>query len=172
MYVKVVTLRYQESAQGFPEAALREATAGREVLEAREHFFVHGNVPHLALVLLLGDGAGDGGFRSRNANAPDPEESIAEDRRPLYRELKRWRNERAKADGKPAYAIARNVQLAEIVKRAPKSLEGLKAIEGIGEAFCRDYGADVLELVKALPDTTPASDEDKAESDEGKAANP
>jgi hypothetical protein len=25
------------------------------VLEAREHFFVHGNVPHMAVVLLLGD---------------------------------------------------------------------------------------------------------------------
>ncbi len=35
--------------QGFPEAALRQATAGREVLEARDHFFTHGNVPHLAL---------------------------------------------------------------------------------------------------------------------------
>lgn len=172
MYVKVVTLRYQESAQGFPEAALREATAGREVLEAREHFFTHGNVPHLALVLLLGDGAGDGGFRSRSSNAPDPEESIAEDRRPLYRDLKRWRNERAKADGKPAYAIARNVQLAEIVNRAPKSLEGLKAIDGIGEAFCRDYGKDVLELVKALPDSIPTTNADETQTDAGEGEAP
>ena len=36
MYVKVVTLRYQEGVQGFPEGALRQATAGREVLEVRE----------------------------------------------------------------------------------------------------------------------------------------
>jgi hypothetical protein len=28
MYVKVVMLRYQEGVQGFPEGALREATAG------------------------------------------------------------------------------------------------------------------------------------------------
>lgn len=151
MYVKVVTLRYEERLQGFPEGALREAAAGREVLEVRDHFFLHGGVPHLALVVLLGGGAGEGGYRPRNPNAPDPEEGIAEERRPLYRELKRWRNERAKADGKPAYAIARNAQLAEIVNRAPKSLEGLKAVEGIGEGFCRDYGAEVLELVRNLP---------------------
>lgn len=154
MYVKVVTLRYQEGVQGFPEAALREATAGREVLEVREHFFIHGNVPHLALVLMLGDGASStGGFKRRNPNAPDPEESIPEERRPVYRELKKWRNERAKADGKPAYAIARNVQLAEIVNKAPTSLAALKEIEGVGEAFCRDYGKEVLELVKGLPET-------------------
>ncbi len=51
MDVRVITLRYQEGVQGFSEDALRQATAGREVLEVREHFFTHGNVPHLALVL-------------------------------------------------------------------------------------------------------------------------
>lgn len=33
MYVKVVTLRYNERRHGFPEGALHEAAAGREVLE-------------------------------------------------------------------------------------------------------------------------------------------
>jgi hypothetical protein len=47
MDVRVITLRYQEGMQGFPEGALRQAIAGRDVLEAREHFFTHGNVPHL-----------------------------------------------------------------------------------------------------------------------------
>ncbi len=35
MDVRVITLRYQEGIQGFPEGALKAATAGREVLEAR-----------------------------------------------------------------------------------------------------------------------------------------
>ena len=46
MQVRVVTLRYNEALQGFPEEALRAATFGREVLNVSEHFFVHGNVPH------------------------------------------------------------------------------------------------------------------------------
>jgi superfamily II DNA helicase RecQ len=154
MNVRVITLRYQEGQQGFSEGALRQATAGREVLEVREHFFTHGNVPHVALALVLGDGPAEG-FRPHDPNAPNPEESVPEDRRPIYRDLKRWRNDRAKADGKPAYAIARNVQLAEIVNKAPKSLAELKEVEGIGEAFCRDYGQAVLELVKDIP-TGPA----------------
>jgi len=131
----------------YPAGALKAATAGREVLEAREHFFLHGNVPHLALVLLLGDGPTGEGWKPRDPNAPNPEESVAEALRPLYRDLKRWRNDRAKADGKPAYAVARNAQLAEIVNKAPKSLADLKEVAGIGEAFCRDYGAEVLGLV-------------------------
>jgi hypothetical protein len=76
--VRVITLRYQEGLQGFPEGALQAATAGREVLEAREHFFLHGNVPHLALVLLLGDGVSDASWKPRDPNAPNPEESVPE----------------------------------------------------------------------------------------------
>ena len=44
MDVRVITLRYQDALQGFSEEALRKAISGREVLEAREHFFTHGNV--------------------------------------------------------------------------------------------------------------------------------
>ncbi len=162
MNVRVVTLRYQEGMQGFPEEALRQASAGREVLEAREHFFMHGNVPHLALVLMLGDGPSDG-YRPRDPNAPNPEESVPEDRRAIYRDLKRWRNDRAKADGKPAYAVARNAQLAEIVNRVPKSLAELKEVTGIGEAFCRDYGAAVLELMRTIPEAAAKVEPEKAE---------
>ena len=157
MDVRVITLRYQEGLQGFPEEALRRAISGREVLEAREHFFMHGNVPHLALTLLLGDAPACGdGFRRRTGTGPDPEEGLEEARRPLYRDLKRWRNDRARADGKPAYAVARNAQLAEIARRVPRSLAGLKEIDGVGEAFCRDYGAEVLGL---MPDVTASASE-------------
>jgi superfamily II DNA helicase RecQ len=172
MDVRVITLRYQEGLQGFPEEALRKAISGREVLEAREHFFMHGNMPHMALTLLLGDGptgggGGDGGG-FRKGQGPDPEETLEESRRPLYRDLKRWRNEQAKSEGKPAYAIARNAQLAEIARRLPHSLAALKEIDGIGEAFCRDYGAKVLGLI---PDVLgPASE--KAGGGEGEEKAP
>jgi len=165
MDVRVITLRYQEGMQGFPEGALRQATAGREVLEAREHFFMHGSVPHLALVLMLGDGASDEGWKPRDLNVPNPEESVPEERRPLYRDLKKWRNERAKADGKPAYAIARNTQLAEIVNKAPKSLAELKEVPGIGEAFCRDYGKEVLGFVSGGGDISREDAEARREHD-------
>ena len=142
MDIRVITLRYSDGVQGFPEEALLKAVSGREVLEAREHFFVHGNVPHMAVVLLLGDAAG-GGARQRPPG-PDPGEELPDDRKGLYRALRTWRNERAKADGVPSYVIARNVQLAEICKRLPRSLAELKEIEGIGEATCEKYGRDIL----------------------------
>lgn len=37
MQVRVITMRYQEGLQGFPEDALRAATFGKTVLDVREY---------------------------------------------------------------------------------------------------------------------------------------
>lgn len=154
MQTRVITLRYSDGLQGFPEDALRAATAGREVLEVREHFFLYGNVPHLALVLLLGDGGGGVRPGSNVRGDENPELELAENLRPLYRTLRQWRNDEAKKAGVPPYGILRNAQVAEICRRLPRSLAVLREIEGIGEATCSKYGAAILAL---LPTEAPAS---------------
>ena len=156
MQIRVVTLRYNEALQGFPEDALKSATFGREVLNATEHFFVHGNVPHLTLVLSLGDTSkyeNADSYRQRDPNAPDPETGMTDEQKMRYRALKTWRNETAKSEGRPAYAIARNVQLAELVKAAPKSLAAIKEINGLGEGFCERYGKTVLGMMEDTKET-------------------
>lgn len=104
MQVRVITLRYSDSLQGFPEEALRQATAGATVIEAREHFFVHGGMPHLTVVLLL-DRAD-----TRPAIRDDPGADLPESLRPLYRDLGQWRNARAKTDSIPNYAADSGVE--------------------------------------------------------------
>lgn len=154
MQIRVVTLRYNEAVQGFPEDALKAATFGREVLNVNEHFFVHGNVPHLTLVLSLGDAPrydNAGSYRQRDPNAPDPEEGMTDGQKTCYRALKTWRNDTAKAEGRPAYAIARNTQLAQLVKIGPTSLAAIKEIDGLGEGFCAKYGKKILELMGDMP---------------------
>jgi len=172
MQVRVLTMRYQGSVQGFSEDELRKATFGREVLSVEQHFFVHGGVPHLTLVLTLSDGedvVSFGGRRRFTSDAPDPAEKLPPERKTLYQALKSWRNELAKAQGRPAYTIARNGQLAELVMKAPKSLAEIKEIEGCGEAFCRLYGKDILkmlaEIAPALPGEVADADEDKSASE-------
>ena len=65
----------------------------------------------------------------------------------LYTMLRRWRNERAKADGVPDYVLFRNAQLAVICRTLPRSKAALMQIEGIGEATCRKYGEELLALI-------------------------
>jgi len=158
MQVRVLTLKYNEAQQGFPEEVLQKATFGREVLSVSEHYFVYGNVPHLTLVLTLGDAAhydNSESYRKRDPNAPDPETLMPEAAIPFYRALKKWRNETAKEEGRPAYAIARNTQFVELVKMAPTTLAGLKEIDGFGEAFCEKYGKKVLSLIAEMPHVDP-----------------
>ena len=144
MNLRIVTLRYSDNLQGFPERALREAVSGKEVLDVREHFFVHGNVPHLTMVLLLGDGSAKARAYER---AQDPAAELPDKLRSLYRSLRIWRNERAKRDGVPSYVIMRNGILAEICRKLPRSLSELKEIEGVGEATCARYGKELLGMI-------------------------
>ena len=150
MQIRVVTLRYQEGLQGFPEDLLQKVTFARSVLEVSEHFFLHGNVPHLTLVIKLADapelGNGDS-YRPRDPNLPAPDADLNDSQKSIYLALKQWRNETAKAEGRPAYAIARNVQLAELVKATPKSKAAIREISGFGEGFCERYGDKVLSML-------------------------
>ena len=48
MQVRVVTMRYQEGLQGFPEDALRAATFGKTVLDVREEHSASGRLTRSA----------------------------------------------------------------------------------------------------------------------------
>jgi len=151
MHVKVVTLEYDERLRGFPQEALDRALASGDVLDVRDHFFVHRGVPHVALVLTLAAAPQDGWGKRRGE--PDPGDALPEPLRPVYATLRRWRNEQAKADGVPAYALFRNYQLAEICRRMPRTLAALREIDGVGQETCRRYGETVLAVLP--PDVAP-----------------
>ena len=157
MQVRVITMRYQEGLQGFSEELLQKVTFGKTVLNVSEHFFVHGNVPHLTLVLQIGDAAqyeNAAGYRLRSPDAPNPEESLSDKQIAVYRALKTWRNDTAKQEGRPAYAIARNIQLVELVRSAPTTKAEIKEIAGLGNGFCDRYGDKVIGLLSELPKDT------------------
>lgn len=152
MEVRVITLRYSEGVQGFPEDALRRACAGREVLAVSEYYFVHGGIPHLSLVVKMTGTSATGGLSWKDRiSAPDLEVGLSDGQKQLYRALKKWRNERAQQDGKPAYAIGRNTLILEIVKAHPTTLAALKEVDGIGEATVANYGKDIIEIVANAP---------------------
>jgi ATP-dependent DNA helicase RecQ len=62
--------------------------------------------------------------------------------------LKRWRS--ARADGKPAYTVATNATLEELLRRQPTDPAGLMEIHGVGPSFVDRHGDDVLELLAEI----------------------
>jgi ATP-dependent DNA helicase RecQ len=59
--------------------------------------------------------------------------------------LKAWRL--ARADGKPAYTVATDATLREVVRRRPSDEAALLEIKGIGKSFVEKHGAALLELL-------------------------
>jgi ATP-dependent DNA helicase RecQ len=62
--------------------------------------------------------------------------------------LKRWRLD--EAEGKPAYTVASNAVLEELLRRRPSCTDELIAIRGVGPAFVAKHSAGVLGLLATL----------------------
>jgi len=65
-----------------------------------------------------------------------------------FERLKAWRWERA--EGKPAYTVAANSVLEEVLRARPASVGELLEIRGIGPAFCDKHGESLLEELARL----------------------
>ena len=65
-----------------------------------------------------------------------------------FERLKAWRFRRA--DGKPAYTVATNAALEEVLRRRPGDESALLAIRGIGPGFCARHGPSLLEELGRL----------------------
>ena len=68
---------------------------------------------------------------------------------PAFGVLRKWRLERAKTDGVPAYVVFHDATLAEIAAQAPRTLSELAGIAGVGPAKLDRYGEEVLAQLAA-----------------------
>ncbi len=86
-------------------------------------------------------GSGSGGARA----------TLVEDGPPVsdaeLAPLKAWRRDRA--EGKPAYTVATDATLREVVRRKPQTADDLLAIKGIGPSFVTKHADSLLELLRA-----------------------
>jgi superfamily II DNA helicase RecQ len=68
---------------------------------------------------------------------------------PTHAALRRWRLERARADGVPAFVVFHDKTLAALAARRPSTRDELAAVPGIGPAKLDRYGDDVLAALAA-----------------------
>jgi ATP-dependent DNA helicase RecQ len=77
-----------------------------------------------------------------DADPPDPVDEAK------FERLKAWRLGRA--EGKPAFTVAANTVLEEVLRQRPGSVGALIEIRGIGPAFCEKHGESLLEALAQL----------------------
>jgi superfamily II DNA helicase RecQ len=85
--------------------------------------------------VLLGTG---GILTSARLSDVNPEVQTRIDR------LRAWRSEKAKVERVPAFRILANRTLLSLAREAPKSVEELRKIHGIGEKKLLTFGAEIL----------------------------
>jgi ATP-dependent DNA helicase RecQ len=95
------------------------------------------------------------GRASRGSRARAPGSAAVPEAPPLdaedaarFEQLKSWRLGRA--EGKPAYTVAPNAVLEEVLRRRPASVQAMLEIRGIGPAFCEKHGESLLEALAGL----------------------
>ena len=150
MKLKIFTLHFDPDANGFDDAAMQEYLCGRQVVDIHEHFFVYEGVPRWALLVSYRDE--DGPLKRGRSRDPrkDWRAELSEEERGVYDAVVKWRNARARRDGRPPYVLLTNRQVAKIARSRPSTLETLREIDGIGDAKTRQFGAELVGLLRAV----------------------
>ena len=164
MKLKVFTLQFSGSTEGFDDQPLQEFIADKEVIEFSEHFFIHENKP--CLTILIAYRALESLESRRFVRQADPRLELDGADKEAYDALRAWRAAAAKMEGIPPYMIANNRQLAKMIKIKATSREGLGRVEGIGEAKTAKYGDQILEIISRHLAGTPIQAADQSEGSE------
>ena len=83
--------------------------------------------------------------KRRSSKTAAPPADLSPEDESLLEALRAWRLKAAR--GKPAYTVANNRTLEAIAAERPVDLDALAQIHGVGPAFLKRHGDDVLELV-------------------------
>lgn len=139
----VVPARAVEEA----EAALNRFLRAVRVVNIQREFVDHGENAawHIAIEYMAGDG-------SRKDDSPrariDYKELLSPEDFTLFARLREWRKEIADSEKVPVYTIFTNEQLARIAEKKITTREGLREIDGIGDARIKKYGDAVIQVVR------------------------
>jgi ATP-dependent DNA helicase RecQ len=118
----------RQSAGEYPTLLLTEE--GREVLLRRQE-------AHVTLPSLAPPPTSASGGRSQSAPSGGP----------LFERLRRWRLEKSRELGVPAYVVLKDQALAELAARRPTNPDALLAVPGIGPSKLERFGSELLQLL-------------------------
>ncbi len=147
MRIRVFTLKFNPALERFDDEELQEFIKDKELLSAREHFFVTQETPYLAVFLSYHPG-GDMPEKAGKKRERKWQEALPEGQLPLFNSLRDWRAKRAKQEGVPAYLICTNIQFAEMIALQPAAPADLEEIQGFGEKKLEKYGQEIFTFLR------------------------
>jgi superfamily II DNA helicase RecQ len=139
---KIITIPFDRDTKTFDEDVFNKFILNKKIKSYQVNFFQDGEDSFWSVFLEYDP--------LIEKTAEKELDGLDKPQRILLDTLKAWRKQRAEKDGVPVFIIGTNKELVDIVKKAPKSIEGLKEIKGFGKAKTSKYGHEITEIIKGF----------------------
>ena len=140
MPFKVITIPFAADQESFLNEELNRFCLSRKIVDRQPQFFVVGGRAYWTVFIEY-----------EEVLPPEKEkDNFTEAEKLLYHRLREWRKQSAEQAGLPVYVIATNGELADLVRKGPRTLEALKAVRGFGQKKVERYGKALIELIEGF----------------------
>ncbi|MEO5333745.1 MAG: HRDC domain-containing protein [Magnetococcus sp. YQC-5] len=157
MPVRIITISFNPEAKLFQDEDFLRWLINKRVIRQEPAFFQLEGKPYWSVfveyeVLLTPEEQ-----REPTVTLPAKESALLE-------RLRTWRREKSDKERLPAFVIATNSHLEQVVKALPTTMEALRQINGFGLKKTERHGREIIEIIKASlakdpppPEVTPAT---------------
>ncbi len=121
------------------EEELNKFCLNKTILSLKAELFQNGKGAYWSIFLEYEKVLEESGTDNSNLNAPE---------QLLLKRLREWWKQKAEESGVPVYVICTNKQAIDLIKKAPKTIEALKSIEGFGKKKIESFGKELVSLIR------------------------
>ena len=159
-------------SDGEEEAELNRFLASHRIVSVRAQWVTSGDVPYEVFTVEYSGVSKVGGNREQSTafdgkeipSRPDYRKLLTPEQFIRYCKMRDERKKIADAEVVKAFVVFTNEQLAEIAKLENPTLEGLKKIDGIGEARVEKYGQRIIDCIRVLSKDSEEVESDRSQS--------
>ena len=163
----MLTLRFDSQMGEYDDRELASFSLRHRVTSSQFNFFEEAGRHYCSVALSYEPLApSDGGPDASDKPVMSPEQERQ------YELLGQWRLEVSRRKGLPAYMVATNAQLSEMVLSGAKSLQGLSKVRGFGRSKLDSYGKQILEVMAGIRQPEVGKPKGASHSEKTKATHP
>jgi len=141
--IKIFTIKFDRVKEVFFDETINDFILNKKIISLREEFFRIGNIPYWTIFINYEEIIDSKYLK----NEKKEKAGLNEWQKILFEKLREWRNDISHKNGIPAYLVATNSELREIVLNSPDSIEKLKLIRGFGIKKIEKYGKDITKII-------------------------
>ena len=149
MNITIITCAYDPQLGECDTTKLDQFCQEYNVLDYQGHLTIHEGLPLWTVLISYRNHKPKylPPQKNQSRNKVEPFRQLSVEQRPLYNAIRQWRKQQSEQEGKPAFALLKNEQIADIVRKLPTSIKALKTIDGIGDATATKYGTSLFAII-------------------------